>query len=348
MSEKLRGLSYLEQKYNLKLNDKKVLHQGDSLFNTVLNTNLGIDAKQLLSKKHALDFSRGLKPGNERAIKDQKSFNSHMPDILRRLDFYMQDEQGTQGTQGIKGSDISTSYEIDKIEEYTGQKISPEEKKEIENNNKEFEKEFEKLPTDVSKLKSVTKAGAGKVKKLFQKKNEPDVIGLGGDKSAEPSEKNELSDEKSNEPERESKQKNDEPNLISENEKHDNLTQEQENTLQKFKTQVNSKSIALLVLDKNGVIIGNYDSLSRFKNDKENYNKFKDNIKLSKRKVGISFVHENGDALYLVDKSKYREFYPTHTYISRNKKKFKKKKEEDEEENKNKNKNGDTGLRGDK
>lgn len=331
MSEKLRGLSYLEQKYNLKLNDKKVLHQGDSLFNTVLNTNLGIDAKQLLSKKHALDFSRGLKPGNERAIKDQKSFNSHMPDILRRLDFYMADEQGTQG---IKGSDISTSYEIDKIEEYRGEKISTEEKKEIENNNKEFEKEFEKLPTDVSKLKSVTKGGAGKVKKLFKKKeqsekNEPDV------KSAEPS------DEKLIEPEQESKQESSQKNddvLENPSEKHDNLTQEQENTLQKFKTQVNSKSIALLVLDKNGVIIGNYDSLSRFKNDKENYNKFKDNIKLSKRKVGISFVHENGDALYLVDKSKYREFYPTHTYISRNKKKFKKKKEDEEE---NKNKNGD-------
>ena len=335
MSEKLRGLSYLEQKYNLKLNDKKVLHQGDSLFNTVLNTNLGIDAKQLLSKKHALDFSRGLKPGNERAIKDQKSFNSHMPDILRRLDFYMADEQ-----QGIKGSDISTSYEIDKIEEYTGQKISPEEKKEIENNNKQFEKEFEKLPTDVSKLKSVKK-GAGKVKKLFQKKNEPDVIGLGGDKSAEPSEKIEPSNEKLIEPEQESKQESSQKNddvLENPSEKHDNLTQKQENTLQKFKTQVNSKSIALLVLDKNGVIIGNYDSLSRFKNDKENYNKFKDNIKLSKRKVGISFVHENGDALYLVDKSKYREFYPTHTYISRNKKKFKKKKEDEEE---NKNKNGD-------
>lgn len=314
MSEKLRGLSYLEQKYNLKLNDKKLLHQGDSLFNTVLNTNLGIDAKQLLSKKHALDFSRGLKPGNERAIKDQKSFNSHMPDILRRLDFYMADEQGTQS---IKGSDISTSYEIDKIEEYTGQKISPEEKKEIVENNQKFEKEFQELPVDTSELKSVTK-GAGKVKKLFQKKNEP-------------SEKKIESDEKSNEPERESSQKNDEPNLISENEKHDNLTQEQENALQKFKSDnTEAKSAGLLVLNKNGDIIAHYNSLSKFKEDKENYNKFKDDIKLSKRKVGVSFVHQNGDALYLVDKSKYREHYPTHTFISRNKKKFKKKKEDEE------------------
>lgn len=302
MSEKLRGLAFLEQKYNLNFKDKQVLHQGKSLFENVLNTNLGIDAKQLLSKKHALDFQRGLTPGNERAIKDIKSFNSHVPDILRRLDFYMADEN-----KGIMPSDVMNEYEIDKVEETQNQKITQEQKQGIVKTNEIFEKKLEELPTDEKELKSI-KSGTGKVRKLFQrndgiknepeKQNEPSVIGLEEDKLADEPQKHETST---------------------------NLTKEQEQTLEKFKNDNNDKTSGLLILNKNGEIIKNYDSLEKFKSDKENYNNFKKDIVLSKRKVGVSFINENnGDVLYFVPKSKYREIYPTHTFISRNKKKFKK------------------------
>lgn len=312
MSEKLRGLAFLEQKYNLNFKDKKLVHEGKSLFENVLNTKLGENINQQLSKRHALDFHRGLSAGNDRAIKDIKSFNSHMPDILRRLDFYMSDE-----SKGILPSDISTEYEIDKIEENTGEKITQEQKQEIESNNKQFTKQLEKLPEDDSKLKSVN-GGTGKVKTLFKKETVSsssvlDVEGsLSNDDNLKESEDNKI--ELDNNP----------------SEKHYNLTLEQENTIkQKFQSDNNdSKTSALIILDKHGNIVANYDSLAKFKLDKEKYNMFKDDVALSKRKIGVSFVREDGHALFFVPKSKYREYYPTHTFINRNKKKFKKKEDQ--------------------
>ena len=295
----------LEQRYNLSGEKRKVIHEGKSLYENVIEVGLKTnDKKNELYKKHALSSERGL--DYTRGMKDIKTFNSHMPDVLRRLDFYFNEENKT-----ISPVQLETEQITDFVEQREGREIEQKEREEIK---AEVEEEYKKIKTDTSKLKS------GKGKSVFASKELP----------VEQFEE-EKKEDNENEPEPV-------PNRFAQpkgqDTDYDKPNQEQEdkfNDFMKGATTDDSKRFGLIVIDKEGNINKHYKSITEFKDDKENYNKFNKaiggNFSISKRQSGISYIAEDGEALYFVPLKSYRDHYETKTWVRRHKKLLKKKNE---------------------
>ena len=314
MSESYRGLLYLNEKYGVKLDNRTVINKGQSLFDTIINTQLTEDKKNLLTKKHALNSERGLTPGNERAMKDIKSFNSHMPDILRRLDWYVEEE-----AKGATVPELEAEQNLDYVrgerenEIYQGiesEQLTEEEEKDLRKKYyKEAKEQDEQRAVYINKLQPANQAG--KLKAVFTSSSSQPV---------------------------ESKQQEEEqvdPFTFSETPQtsivYDEPTQEQENSYKDFiknLTDNPSKRFALIILDKEGNVIHNYKSINEFKDDSDNYNKYHFagyNSNISKRKAGDSIIdNTTGDALYFIPLNAYRDHYQTQTWLRRHKKKIKK------------------------
>lgn len=311
MSEGIKGLMMLEQRYGLTKMKRETINEGKSLYENVIDVGITHDKQNSLSKKHALSSERGL-DYSDRGLKDIKTFNSHMPDIYRKLDFYFSEENKFE-----KPSELEADQHVDYIkEDYKENPMTEDEENKLRKEfKKQNEKEFSEEPNDRSKLKS------GKGKSVFA------GYSIHGDKEY-------TYDDSSDESKKESIDSSDES---IEDDKNNKPSREQENTFKEFvKGDINpeNKRYGLLIINRQGEIQKHYKSITEFKDDKENYNKFnqyQNNVHHSKRQIGVSFINdEEGDALYFVPLKSYREHYQTMTYKRRNKKK---KKEEDEKNN---------------
>lgn len=305
MTEAFRGLMMLEQRYNLTGEKRKTIHEGKSLYENVIDVGLKTnDTKNELYKRHALSNERGL--DYTRGIKDIKTFNSNMPDVLRRLDFYFNEENKT--IMPITPIDLETEQVIHRNEEKEGRKLSTERKEEIKSQVKE---EYKGINTDTSKLKS------GKGKSIFTSVDSPQTDSSNEMKDDEEKMENEDDDEES-----------------SYNYKPSQEQEDKFNDFMKEATDDTSKRFGLIIIEKDGNIKKHYKSITEFKDDEMNFDKFNTTIgadfKISQRKSGTSYISVDGDALYFVPLKTYREHYETRTYLRRNKKLKKKKENENE------------------
>ena len=347
MSESLRGLLYLNEKYGIKLDNRNVLNKGDSLFSTVINTKLNEDTKNLLSKKLALSNDRGLSAGNERAMKDIKSFNSHMPDVLRRLDWYMEEDAKVTTIP-----ELQTEYEEDYVNEITekGQElVTPEEKEKILKKYQKQEKEEMKEKDEEYKKKlkeyqeKLKEKKAGKMKPVFgnveassdadepKKKEASSVVSNDSDADEQ---KEDIASSDADEEEVAPTSIVEEELEKPEREEQLKATEQQENAFKEFVGEFSDKPAkrnALIIIDKDGSILKHYKSITEFKDDKVNYKKFHtilNYVDYSRRKAGNAIIENTtGNALYFVPLNAYRDRYQTQTWLRRHKKKVKKSKE---------------------
>jgi hypothetical protein len=331
MAEAFRGMMMLEERYKLKTKQRETVHQGKSLYDTIIDVGITQDKQNALSKKHALSSDRGL--AWDRGIKDIKTFNSHMPDLLRRLDWYFDEE-----VKNITPVQVETEQQVDYVKENQSEPVTAEQETNMRENYKnEITKEYEKIPMNASKLKS------GKGKSVFAKQQTNDTEEKKDDDKAEEKEKGLEKIGKRLRKEKEEVQpqikEEVQPQIKEEVEPQNNIgstpTQEQEDKFKDFvKGAIDSpsKRYGLILIDKEGNIKNNYKSITEFKDDTENYkkfNKYKNNISVSKRQTGTSYIEDtSGDALYFVPLQSYRDHYETKTWLRRHKKLQKKKEDE--------------------
>jgi len=336
MAEK--GLLMLNQRYGIAPRVNKEIIPGGSLFsNKNVYELIKNDNKDLLPKKYVLSREGGLKLGN--ALKDIKTFNKDQPDILRRLDFYLESgEKSLKDNTEILSDTLQLNTEQKQRVE---QEVAKLEKNEVSKETKqEVQRKLNALESPAvgpaNAVETKVSSNTGKGKKLFANKerklSELERIKLERTPSIEENSDSEKEEEEEEEEKKEEilkavekKEKNEASNTVE-------ITKYQKEAFNAILKGENIKDYEDKPVTKRGLVIitpiggikHSYRSFTEFK-DSEQYKDYKKQMSGYKatKKYGVPIVFQNGDVIFTLPSKVYNATYPTNTMKKRNKKKYK-------------------------